>query len=140
MVFGVGRPESLNTTLNTTIDSAMIETQIEPQIIHTKLAPQLSAQMNQESVQHIPLKQIPVQNKTDQASQGQVISGQVTSVTEKAAEILNGWEGYVLSIVCVFRKDLIGEVESIGSFIYLLDSKCCLLPNSIKIQFQFTTY
>lgn len=75
------RPESLNTTLNTTVDSAMIEAQIEPQIIQTKLAPQ---QM--------------VENNTDLANSG--------SVSEKAAEILNGWEGYVQSLcVCLQGKD-----------------------------------
>ncbi|XP_045138081.1 ankyrin-2-like isoform X33 [Portunus trituberculatus] len=67
-------PESLNTTLNTTIDSAMIEAQIEPQIIQTKLAPQ---QM--------------VENNTDLANNG--------SVSEKAAEILNGWEGFLVSFM-----------------------------------------
>ncbi|XP_063863233.1 ankyrin-2-like isoform X37 [Scylla paramamosain] len=67
-------PESLNTTLNTTIDSAMIEAQIEPQIIQTKLAPQ---QM--------------VENSTDLANSG--------SVSEKAAEILNGWEGFLVSFM-----------------------------------------
>ncbi|XP_042242868.1 ankyrin-2-like isoform X31 [Homarus americanus] len=85
-------PESLNTTLNTTVDSAMIESQIEPQIIQTKLAPQLSAQMNQEQVQLTPVQQIPVQNNSDQ-----VTSGQFASVTEKSAEILNGWEGVSLN-------------------------------------------
>ncbi|XP_069942393.1 ankyrin-2 isoform X6 [Cherax quadricarinatus] len=90
-------PESLSTTLNTTIDSAMIESQIESQIIQTKLAPQLSAQMAQESVQHPPVQQILVHNDTDQASKGQVTSGQVTSVTEKSPESLNGWEGVSLN-------------------------------------------
>ncbi|XP_042242841.1 ankyrin-2-like isoform X6 [Homarus americanus] len=87
-------PESLNTTLNTTVDSAMIESQIEPQIIQTKLAPQLSAQMNQEQVQLTPVQQIPVQNNSDQ-----VTSGQFASVTEKSAEILNGWEGFLVSFM-----------------------------------------
>ncbi|KAK8746370.1 hypothetical protein OTU49_017376 [Cherax quadricarinatus] len=92
-------PESLSTTLNTTIDSAMIESQIESQIIQTKLAPQLSAQMAQESVQHPPVQQILVHNDTDQASKGQVTSGQVTSVTEKSPESLNGWEGFLVSFM-----------------------------------------
>lgn len=62
----------------------MIEPQIEPQIIQTKLASQ-GQQMSEQ--------QILVQNNTDMAHGG--------SVSEKATEILNGWEGYVLITVCV---------------------------------------
>lgn len=85
--YWLGRPESLNTTLNTTIDSAMIEPQIEPQIIQTKLASQ---------GQQMAEQQMLVQNNTDLAHGG--------SVSEKATEILNGWEGYVRVTVCVSRK------------------------------------
>lgn len=80
----LGRPESLNTTLNTTIDSAMIEAQIEPQIIQTKLASQ-GQQMSEQ--------QMLLQNSTDMAHAG--------CGSEKATEILNGWEGYVLVTVCM---------------------------------------
>ncbi|XP_050687554.1 ankyrin-2-like isoform X34 [Eriocheir sinensis] len=73
-------PESLNTTLNTTIDSAMIEAQIEPQIIQTKLGSQ-GQQMSEQ--------QMLLQNSTDMAHGG--------SGSEKATEILNGWEGVSLN-------------------------------------------
>ncbi|XP_069990950.1 ankyrin-2 isoform X50 [Penaeus vannamei] len=77
-------PESLNTTLNTTIDSAMIESQIIP----TQVANQLSAQVNQTQVQQ------PV----GQSAKGQVPADQ-DSVPEKAAEILSGWEGFLVSFM-----------------------------------------
>lgn len=99
------RPESLNTTLNTTVDSAMIEAQIEPQIIQTKLAPQLSSQ-----VQQISKQQMLVENNTDLANSG--------SVSEKATEILNGWEGYVLVIVCVSRKRIVLDFFSFITFYF----------------------
>ncbi|XP_069185516.1 ankyrin-2 isoform X26 [Procambarus clarkii] len=92
-------PESLNTTLNTTVDSAMIESHIESQIIQTKLAPQLSSQMIQEPVQHVPVQEILGHNDTDQTFKGQITLGQVTSVTEKSTEILNGWEGFLVSFM-----------------------------------------
>ncbi|XP_050687526.1 ankyrin-2-like isoform X7 [Eriocheir sinensis] len=75
-------PESLNTTLNTTIDSAMIEAQIEPQIIQTKLGSQ-GQQMSEQ--------QMLLQNSTDMAHGG--------SGSEKATEILNGWEGFLVSFM-----------------------------------------
>lgn len=95
---GIGRPESLNTTLNTTIDSAMIESQIIP----TQVANQLSAQVNQTQVQQT----------VGQSAKGQVPADQ-DSVPEKAAEILSGWEGYVLQMLCDSRKELCVEKRSI---------------------------
>lgn len=62
----------------------MIEAQIEPQIIQTKLASQ-GQQMSEQ--------QMLLQNSTDMAHAG--------CGSEKATEILNGWEGYVLVTVCL---------------------------------------
>lgn len=87
--YWLGRPESLNTTLNTTIDSAMIESQVEPQVLQNKLASQ-GHQMSEQ--------QMLVQNNTDMT--------QGSPVSEKATEILNGWEGYVLVTVCVSPQEM----------------------------------